>query len=424
MLNGAIKLALLSAFATAAITFYLFPDAFVPSRWINARKYISSLPNSVVLDGPSLGLRISLILVTFFFAQGAFALNTATAKSQRRSAIPASIPYHFLEIPTLLALVIAGVAYIPAGLVRQYVAFLAGFSPLLTVTELCAVMTVIMASGRSWSPKINESSVVVKISVLLVCLISFVASYWVIYTIFATMHVSTLVACLLSCIATLSFSQIVACCCIEHATITDLALMLPYISYNLALIAFREAGKLAFEVAPSDAPFVPRRRLPFVAFTKLFTWALTPSVVVKEALSAIFSPVLVFHLIFQMCILVLASSVESDEDSNDSELTTFGKSLRFCIKTLWPLFGKSFLVLIYTAAWLDQSHPEAFAGLFADGTLPWYLDAVCFWRWFVVFGALGWYGKHLIFDGYRDEYKDVSFKCDKSLWDQLHGFKQ
>jgi hypothetical protein len=235
------------------------------------------------------------------------------------------------------------------------------------------------------------------------------------------MRVSTLVACLLSCIATLSVAQIVACCCVEHATVTDLALILPYIAYNLALIAFREAGNLALE-ARIDAPFVPKQRLPFLTLQKILNWGPTPSAIVKEALSAIFSPILVFHLIFQLCILVVAAGVDGEEEDSESELTILGNFLRFCIQTLWPLFGKSFLVLIYTAAWLDQSHPETLSSLFKDGKLPWFLDSVCFWRWVVVFGALGWYGLHLIFDGVRED-ECASYKCDKAFWQQFHNFK-
>lgn len=417
MLRTAAKLALVSAFATAGIAIYLFPDLVNLPRWLKAN-YFSALPVRAVLDGPSLGLRISLILVTFFLAQGSLAFNGAQRQRQRKSYL--SIPFHFLEIPTLLTLIIAGVAYIPASLVRQYVAFLAGFSPFLTLLELCAAMTVIMASGRKWSPQITESSVAVKILVLLACLASFVGSYGVIFAIFSWMRVSTWVACLLSSIASLSFSQIVACCCVDHATITDLALMLPYIAYNLALIAFREAGNLALE-ARIDAPFVPKQRLLFLSLQNVFTLNLTPSGVVKEALSAVFSPILVFHLLFQLCILVVAAGVDGDdEDESETELTLFGKFLRFAIQALWPLFGKSFLVLIYTAAWLDQSHPETLSSLFKDGQLPWYLDSVCFWRWIVVFGALAWYGQHLIFDGVRE---DESYQCDKNFWQQFHNFK-
>ncbi len=410
MFRSALKLALVCAFATAGITVYLFPEAVNLSFWLKAN-YFSSLPIRAALNGPALGLRISLILVSFFVGQGMLALSSW----QKLSPNPIlSIPFHFMEIPTLLTLIIVGVAYIPSTLVRQYVAFLAGFSPFLTFLEVSAAMTVIMACGRSWSSKITESSVAIKIAILLTCLVSFTCSFGTIFAIFAWMRVSTLVACLLSGIVALSFSQIIACCCVDHATITDLALMLPYIAYNLTLIAFREAGNLALE-ARIDAPFVPKQRLSFLSLQKFFTWNVTPSGIVKEALSAVFSPVLVFHLIFQLCILVVAAGVEQDQEEGQSDLTIFGKSLRFAIQTLWPLFGKAFLVLIYTAAWLDQSHSEMLTGLFADGKLPWYLDAVCFWRWFVVFGAIAWYGRHLIFDG-ENEAESLSYKCDKSFW--------
>lgn len=408
MLRGALKLGLISAFATAGIAFYLFPDAqFMPS-WLKMN--FTSLPVKAAMDGPSLGLRISLILVTFYLAQGSLALLS------RKSSV-GGIPFHFMEIPTLLACIIMGVAYVPNAAIKHYVTFLAGFSPLLTLLELTSAMTVIMASGRAWNPIITESSTGVKITVLLLCLVSFIASYGVIYSIYSWMNLSTLVASLLSSIGTLAFVEIIACCCVDHATITDLGLLLPYIAYNLGLIALREARNLALENRP-DAPFIPKRRIAFLALQSLLSWNNTLSGVVKEALSAIFSPILIFHLIFQLCILVIAAAIEAEDER---EMTPLGQALHFTIKTLWPLFGKCFLVLIYTVAWLDQSHPSTFAGIFKTGQLPFYLDAICFWRWFVVFGALAWYGKHLIFDDSRGE---EGYQCDRNFWQQFHNFKE
>lgn len=427
MLRLLAQLTALCSLATAGIAFYIYPDArFIPA-WL--RGSLQGFTDTPAITGPSFGLKVSLILVSFYLAQGLVALLSGHLHGAGKHTAPSrsgQIPFHFIEIPTILALVVSGVAYIPLVAVRRYTALLAGLAPLLTALELVSTMTVIMASGRVWSPKIAEAPVAAKIVVLLLCLGSVVASGAVIAMIYAWMQLSTLAASLLSSVATLVLVEIVACIRVEHATVTDMALLAPYVAYNIALIAWRGAKSLALERL-AGAAFVPKNRLAFLhagLFALLGTRA-SGLVLAKDLLATVFSPILVLHLLFQLAIIVLASRTHSSSDDvEDRSLPD--RAIRFGIQCLWPLFGKSFLVIIYTASWLDQRHPETLASVFATGQLPWYLDAGSFWRWIAVFGALAWYGKHLVLDGGEDApmfARDGEYKCDASFWRQFHNMR-
>ena len=253
-------------------------------------------------------------------------------------------------------------------------------------------------------------------------------------SIYSVMELSTLAASLLGSLVTLSGVLVFTCIQAEHASITEPALLLPYVAYNVLLLAWREASQddvlNGTHPAGSPAFCLTPRFLVSVAFAFISSHLLAPSAphpssillsAAKDTLRTVFSPVLVFHILFQLCIMVL--SRKDPDDAAPADHDRAGCVERFCAalawaltRRFWPLFGKAFLVLVYTIAWLDRSHPAVLGSAFpSDQSVPWYFDASGAWRWIAAFGTLALYGLHLLPRG-----SPADSGLDRTFWQQFH----
>lgn len=419
-----LKVTALSLLSTAALTLYLYPNlrSFTALRSLIQTTFSR---NSVAYHGPLFGLKISLILASFYAAQGFSSIFNFRFSKQRRSyssSFITRIPFHFMEIPLLLCLIVFGSVLIPVGCIQKYTIFLAGFAPATPVLEVVALMTVVMAAGRSWTPQIIESNNFIKFLVILGCFASFFASSSIFYFIYAHFRLSTLIASLLSSIFTLITVQIISCCQLDHSTITDPALIFPYISYNLILITLKSGIKALLD-HQRDPPIYPKNPQIFLKFAHfLFSTQTSPPPLTRQILQTIFSPVLIFHLLLQLALLTVVADYETEVEDGASFLL---KARNYFATNIWPLFGKSFLVIVYTISWLEQCHPEA---LNFDNSkeIPFYLDSTGFWRWISIGAAIAWYSKHLLLDGFPKSNKSTthsSYTCDKTFWKQFHNLK-
>lgn len=429
-----VRLTVLSLFATVLVSLFLYPNLRSFSVIKSALKYgLSGFTGfrrrfgSHDHVGPVFGLKISLILASFYAAQGlANALNRRPRQSSQKSnsLILPNIPFHFMEIPVLLSLIVFGSVVLPVSIVQKYTVVLAGFAPVMPLLEVASLMTVVMAAGRSWTPKIVESHDFIKVSVVLACFLSFSLSSSVFYFIYAHFRLSTLISSLMASLSTLMVVLVISCCRIDHATITDPALIFPYISYNLVLITLK-SGIRALLYHQRDPPIYPNNPQKFLKIIEFLFISATPGKfpsLTRQILQTFFSPVLIFHLLLQLALITAASSASEDQDTEDSDhQSILCRARRFFVSNLWPLFGKSFLVIIYTISWLEQCHPETLI------SAP-LLDSSGFWRWIAVGCSVAWYGKHLLFDGISSNNNSEtrtgpSYTCDKSFWRQFHNLK-
>ena len=423
-----LKVTALSILSTAVVTLYLYPDLRSLSA-LRALIISAFTRNSITSSyGPFFGLKISLILASFYSAQGFSGLFNFRVGKKRKSNVTTlitRIPFHFMEIPLLLSLIVFGSVLIPVGFVQSYTKFLAGFAPVMPVLEVISLMTVVMATGRSWTPKIVESHNFIKILVILGCFASFFISSTVFYFIYAHFCLSTLIASLLSSIFTLILVQIVSCCQLDHSTITDPALIFPYISYNLILITLKSGMKALLD-HQRDPQIYPKNPQSFLKIAEFLFSTQTPPSLTRQILQTIFSPVLIFHLLLQLALLTVAEEEsETVKEEEEEGLSSFlHKARNYFVTNLWPLFGKSFLVIVYTVSWLEQCHPEAL-NLNNSIEIPFYLDSTGFWRWVAISAAITWYSKHLILDGLPKiiHKKKDSYTCDKAFWKQFHNLK-
>lgn len=422
-----LKLTALSLLSTVALTLYLYPNlrSFDSLRTLIQTAFTRT---STASHGPFFGLKISLILASFYAAQGFSGLFNFRFRKHRKSSKVTSlitrIPFHFMEIPLLLSLIVFGSVLVPAGFIQRYTIFLAGFAPAMPVLEVISLMTVVMAAGRSWTPLIIESHYFIKLLVILGCFASFFASSTVFYLIYSNFRLSTLIASLLSSIFTLITVQIVSCCQLDHSTITDPALIFPYISYNLILITLK-SGTKALLYHQRDPQIYPKNPQSFLKIAEFLFSAKTPPSLTRQILQTIFSPVLIFHFLLQLALLTVADEEIKIETAEEDGTSFSYKARNYFVTNLWPLFGKSFLVVVYTISWLEQCHPEALnLSECASTEVPFYLDSNGFWRWFSIGVAIAWYSKHLLLDGYpKTTDTTEKYTCDKEFWKQFHNLK-
>lgn len=430
-----LKAVVFSLIVTVGVSFYLYPNLRSFSALASALNLRRNASINTAI-GPAFGLKISLILASFYAAQGFSSLLNRPSKRPSKTVKSApllnQIPFHFMEIPVLLGLIVFGSVVMPTAVVQKYTMVLAGFAPVMPILEVVALVTVVMATGRTWTPKIIESHDFIKFLVILACFASIFASSTIIYLIYAHFRLSTLIASLLSSILTLLVVQIITCCQLDHATITDPALIFPYISYNLILIVLK-SGMRALLDHQRDPQIYPKNPQTFLKLVEFIFTTSTPSLS-RQILQTIFSPVLIFHILLQLALLTVAETTEEEPEDVDDEESFVNKlsiyllkSRQIFVSSLWPLFGKSFLVVIYTISWLEQCHPETLSTALTPKSIqiPFYLDSAGFWRWVAVAGALTAYGKHLIFDGYsgNNEGGKNDYKCDKAFWRQFHNLK-
>lgn len=410
-----LRVTALSLLSTFIVTLYLYPNLRSFSAISSALKLFFTSRYISTASSHQFGLKISLILASFYGAQGLTGLlsglgnKTTTRKQAISLPLLTRIPFHFMEIPILLGFIVFGSVLIPVGAVDNYTRFLAGFAPAVPILEVICLMTVVMAAGRSWTPKIVESHDLIKILVILSCFASFFISSSAIYLIYAHFNLSTLVSSLLSSIFTIILIQILTCCQLDHSTITDPALIFPYISYSLSLITLKSGMKAILD-HQRDPQIYPKNPQTFLKFADILLSTSPNPSLTRQILQTIFSPVLIFHLLLQLALVTveIENSTSTDEPE-DSDESFFNKILNYFVSNIWPLFGKSFLVIIYTISWLDSCHPETFPSNSILHTS----------RWISIAFSLAWYGKHLIFDKYPKD----SYTCDKSFWKQFHGLK-
>ena len=395
-----LKIITVSLLCTFVISLYLYPN-LRSLKWIYSGLNQFSLRRraAAIAVGPFFGLKISLMLASFYAAQGfAGLLNVRQFKAARNhSSLINSIPFHFMEIPVLLGLIIFGSVVVPVGGVQYYT----------KVLEVISLMTVVMAAGRKWTPQIVESHDFIKVLVILGCFASFLVSSTAFYFIYANFRLSTLISSLLSSILTLIIVEILACCQLDHATIIDPAFIFPYISYNLILITLK-SGVNALLDHQRDPQIYPKNPQYFLKIVE-FIFNTTPNAsLIRQIIQTIFSPVLILHILLQLALLTVADSDVNERDCGNEHDSGQKSSLfillynlrKFIVTNLWPLFGKSFLIIIYTISWLEQCHPETLTSAISVNS-PFILDSTGFWRWIAVAVAISVYGKHLIFDGYQ-----------------------
>ena len=428
-LMGLLKLSLLAAFSSIAVVVYLHYPNWIP-KFDFSRLFPFYASSFAVGSTATFGLKMSLILASFYAAQGLFPppppptpqRHIQRKKQSFTQPLINRIPFHFMEIPLLLGLIVFGSALMPEKMVSQYTRILAGFAPFTAVLESFAFMTVALNCGKSWTPRITNSHNMIKLLVIFACFASFAASSALIYTIYAHFRLSTLIASLISSIWTLVIVQIIACCQLDHATITDPALMFPYIAYNLLIIVLK-GSITAISAHQRDPKIYPQNPQNFLKLTEPFLSlpAASNFSLLKQILLTIFSPVLVSHLFLQMALLTIAKLDTTEEEGDEESYAIYHRIRQLFVAHLWPRFGKSFLVLIYTISWLEQCHPEIIL------SESWYLNSFTPWRWISILICLAWYSKHLLFDSLSfsslTKTQTTEYTCEKTFWNQFHNLK-
>lgn len=243
-------------------------------------------------------------------------------------------------------------------------------------------MIIITTSGQGLTAFLEGRSDFLQIFFGLLCLAIYLVSSMVIFSLYYSEEIKTLVtASLVSCALTLVGVLTMGTVMLEHGVITDAALVFLYITYNIWTLVKDEAVQ---------QPVTYQTNNLFNYLTNKFSWS-APSheslVSVIGALFKMFSIELLASLFIQISVLLMASKIIDRSDDPDEIKTVRTFSFReWLFNVIWPCFGKPILILIYTYAWLTQ-------GLSAQ--VPWYIQPKL-WRWINIFFCLTIYMKHLL----------------------------
>jgi hypothetical protein len=142
---------------------------------------------------------------------------------------------------------------------------------------------------------------------------------------------------------------------IEHGCIIDAAMLSLYITYNIWCIS--RSWKESFLKAVQFESFFNH----FVFKSSIFPTNSHPILSAVTSLISMFSVEIVVHLMFQMCVFVLAVRFISqaiNEYSGEEDDKNRLAYQDWIFNILWPSFGKLVLVIVYTYAWILHTRPD------------------------------------------------------------------
>lgn len=257
--------------------------------------------------------------------------------------------------------------------------------------EGLASMIIITSSGQGLSNFLEQSADYLQIVFGLVCLALYSVSSLVVFSLYYSGQIHTLVtASLVAVVLTLTVVLTGATIMLEHGVITDSALVFLYITYNIWTLTNDEKQPVAMAAESKN----------LFNFLTSVTWS-APSqdslVSLVGSLFKMFSIELLTGLFIQMSILLMATRlIDTSEEPEEVKAVKSFSAREWIFNVLWPCFGKALLILIYTYSWLAH-------GMSAQ--IPWYIQPAL-WRWINIFFCLTLYMKHLLVPT-DDEYAPI-----------------
>lgn len=191
----------------------------------------------------------------------------------------------------------------------------------------------------------------------------------------------------------------------EHGTITDAAMLSLYVTYNVWCIT-RSWKDHFMSAVKIDSVFDYLSNPTKLLTANYFGGGNSTILAAITSLASMFSVEIVVHLMMQMCVFVIAVKLigkairksrmgepkESEEDDDEEDEISDDTWLAYqdwIFNVIWPSFGKLFLVLVYTYAWILHTKPD-----FVSTEWSWYNPTT--WRYVNVVMVLLIYLKHLL----------------------------
>lgn len=193
---------------------------------------------------------------------------------------------------------------------------------------------------------------------------------------------------------------------IEHGTITDVAMLSLYVTYNVWCMTRSWKDQFLSAVRIESVFDYFSNPLRFLT-SSYVSPSSTPILTTITSLTSMFSVEIVVHLMIQMCVFVLAVKligrairrntgkeekiVSEDDEKRElaSEENSWLAYQDWIFNVIWPSFGKLVLILVYTYAWILHTRPEL-----TGSQLSWYNPTT--WRYINVVMVLVLYLKHLL----------------------------
>ncbi len=288
--------------------------------------------------------------------------------------------FHFAEIPLALGAIYYGLQHIPVCIVQPYETVLLSISPLITIFEGLATMIIIVSSGQGLSSFLESRPAIYHAFFGAICLGLYTVSTMAIFSLYYsgqihTLVTASLVAVILTLLAVLSIGTVM----LEHGVVTDSALLFLYITYNI--------WNLTRKIEPVEYNSSGLKLMHYISSVSWSSPTHDSLVSVIESIFKMFSVELLTGLFIQMSVLLMAwKLIDNSEDPDEVKAVKSFNFREWLFNVLWPCFGKSILILIYTYAWL--AHGVA-------SPVPWYIEP-SLWRWINIFFCLTIYLKHLL----------------------------
>ena len=288
--------------------------------------------------GRTEGLLMSLSLVLFYTLRGIIVI--ATTNRERKTVVTTNQFFQFAEIPMMFAVVWFGLNFMPDWLAIPYERLLLWSTPMFVLLEGLSAMIIILECGERCSLALENASVILKALLVIVSAGLCAVSIAIILDIYAAGLLGVASASFVASVVTLMVVFTIATMAVEHASIGDASLMFLYITYNIWCITRRPQ--------PQSINYLQK-------IYSMFSFkSSSPSILsALNNMLTMFSMEIVVHLVFQMCVFVMAVRLITKAFSENTMKETEDWQ-DWIFNYLWPTFGKLILVLVYTYAWLHR----------------------------------------------------------------------
>jgi hypothetical protein len=344
--------------------------------------------------GRTEGLLMSLSLVLFYTFRGIIVIATSDNGGERKRIVTTNQFFQFAEIPLMFGIIWLGLNFLPEWLAIPYEKLLLWSTPIFVLLEGLSAVVIILECGERCSLALENATFLPKILLIMISAGLCAVSIAIILDIYAAGLLGVASASFVASIVTLMIVLTIGTMAVDHASIGDASLMFLYITYNIWCITRR--------AQPQTLGYLQR-------MYSLFSFkSTTPSILsTLNSMLAMFSMEIVVHLVFQMCVFVVAVRLITKAFSENTAKETEDWQ-NWIFNYLWPTFGKLILVLVYTYAWLhrmialerDENEYEGFfrliIGIFFLISIGSWWTKPNTWRYVNMVACVLIYAKHLI----------------------------
>jgi hypothetical protein len=324
--------------------------------------------------GKSHALIISFALTIFYFCKGLASLLIDSNQTGSSRLKGWNRSFNMLELPTFLFVIYGASSLMPLWIAKPYEWFLVWTNPIFTVLEGICVALVIYCLGKYFTCHVREMNSLVKVFILLVLSLIFLASGMIIVNIYLSDSLKVPTATLIGSSISLTLLLVALSICKEEGTVLDALLLFMYITYNIWTIS-----RCGTSRSLAKFFYLQTYRLDL---NSIVSW-ITPYSSVFPGFTAflrLFSIDIIFGILFRVAVFLMSAKFLEMISLQKGEEASFDDEMTY--NDLLLAFGKCILVMIYTYTWLQEGDQSIGASNYI-------------WRWINVYITLAVYARNL-----------------------------